>query len=77
MTAETTVNVGSVEYYFCNLTDSTHDSGWQSEPIYHDTGLVPGMKYFYRCRARDTSVEQNETWWSLPACAITFNTTTN
>ncbi len=77
MTAVTATDADGVEYYFCNLTDRTHDSGWQSEPTYHDTGLAPGRKYFYRVRARDTSVELNETWWSVPACAITLGTATH
>ena len=71
MTAITaTDETDDVEYYFCNLTDRAHDSGWQSEPTYHDTGLIPGRKYFYRVRARDTSEGLNETWWSIPAYAI-------
>jgi hypothetical protein len=77
MTAATATDTGGVEYYFCNLTDRTHDSGWQSEPIYHDTGLAPDRKYFYRVRARDASAELNETWWSVPACAITLATATD
>ncbi len=77
MTAVTATDAGGVKYYFCNLTDTTHDSGWQSEPIYHDSGLAPGRKYFYRVRARDNSAELNETWWSVPACAITLSTATN
>jgi len=77
MTATTATDADGVEYYFCNLTDRKHDSGWLSEPTYHDTGLVPGRKYFYRVRARDTSVELNQTWWSVPACAITLGTATD
>ena len=71
MTAEIAMDASGVEYYFCNLSDRSHDSGWQSEPTYHDTGLAPGRKYFYRVRARDISVELNETWWSEPAYATT------
>jgi parallel beta-helix repeat protein len=74
MIAETAMDSGGVEYYFCNLTDPTHDSGWQNSSTYHDTGLVPGRKYFYRVRARDTSDALNETWWSVPACATTLDT---
>jgi hypothetical protein len=77
MTATTATDADGVEYYFCNLTDPTHDSGWQSEPTYHDTGLVPDRKYFYRVRARDNSVELNVTWWSVPACAVTLGTATH
>jgi hypothetical protein len=77
MTVQTATGADDVEYYFCNLTDRSHDSGWQSEPTYHDTGLASGRKYFYRVRARDNSVELNETWWSVPACAITFDTNIN
>ena len=74
MTAAAASDADGVEYYFCNLTDRRHDSGWQSQRTYHDNGLAPGRKYFYRIRARDTSVQLNETWWSVPASTITPGT---
>jgi len=74
MTAVMATDADGVEYYFCNLTDPGHDSGWQSQRTYNDNGLVPGRKYFYRVRARDTSVQLNETWWSVPASTITPGT---
>ncbi|MBN2181091.1 MAG: right-handed parallel beta-helix repeat-containing protein [Sedimentisphaerales bacterium] len=43
----------SVEYYFKCDTSGGHDSGWQDEPGYTDTGLIPGTQYFYRVKARN------------------------
>ena len=77
MTAATATDAGGVEYYFCNLTDRKHDSSWQREPTYNDTGLAPGRKYFYRARARDTSGQRNKTWWSAPACAMSRGAAAN
>jgi hypothetical protein len=42
----------SVEYYFYNLTDPTHDSGWQSSQTYTDTGLTVGVEYTYTLQLR-------------------------
>ena len=52
-----------VEYYFTNTTvaDGSHDSGWQSSPVYTDTGLTEGASYNYTVKARDRSPNANIT----------------
>jgi len=54
----------SVQYYFTNVTDSNHNSGWQSSSTFVDIGLTPGVDYFYNVKARDVSL--NETALSTP-----------
>jgi hypothetical protein len=64
MTAETATDAWGwdVEYYFENISDSGHDSGWQKSPTYTDGGLTPDVQYGYRVRTRDGI--GNETKWS-------------
>ncbi len=64
MLATIAYDYSDVEYYFENITDKTHDSGWQDEPNYTDVGLDPNTEYGYRVKARDKSVRQNTTEWS-------------
>jgi predicted outer membrane repeat protein len=64
MLATPAFDYSGVEYYFENTTDNTHDSGWQDDPNYTDTGLDPNSLYGYRVRARDKSSRQNITGWS-------------
>lgn len=71
MTASSAADDSGVEYYFNNITDPTHDSGWQPETTYLDTGLAAGTEYAYRVMARDRSRYQNETDWSATASAAT------
>jgi endonuclease/exonuclease/phosphatase family metal-dependent hydrolase len=61
-----------VEYYFSNVTvtNGSHDSGWQSSPIYVDTGLTDGTTYSYTVMARDKSVNANTTEPSASASAV-------
>lgn len=58
-----------VEYYFETLTAGGHDSGWQAETTYLDTGLTEGQAYSYRVKARDLSASHNETAFSGEAAA--------
>jgi len=44
-----------VEYYFKNVTLGGHDSGWQGDPNYTDTGLTAGTSYSYIVKARNTA----------------------
>ncbi len=60
-----------VEYYFECIDPNGHDSGWQDESYYTDTGLEPDTKYTYRAKARDKSPNQNETGFSNLKYAIT------
>ena len=54
MTATTgTDATGPVEYYFANLTDPNHDSGWVTDPVYNDTDLSPNTQYTYTVQMRD------------------------
>ncbi|MCX5633026.1 MAG: hypothetical protein NTW93_05065 [Phycisphaerae bacterium] len=78
MTATTGTDASGIEYYFENITvtDGSHDSGWQSSPIYTDTGLTTGVTYTYQVKARDTSSSHNETGWSIEASATTQADTT-
>ncbi|MHC4498486.1 MAG: fibronectin type III domain-containing protein, partial [Planctomycetota bacterium] len=71
MTATTASDASGVEYYFANLTDPNHDSGWQDDPNYKDTGLNDLTQYTYTTRARDKSSNQNETAPSSAESATT------
>lgn len=64
MTSTIAYDDSDVEYYFENVTDHSHDSGWQTDPNYTDVGLDPNTEYSYRVRARDRSSNQNTTPWS-------------
>jgi len=71
MTATTATDPYGVEYYFDCLTPGGHDSAWQDNPAYQDTGLNPNTQYIYRVQARDKSSNQNETGWSTEQSTIT------
>ena len=73
LTAATATDPNDVQYYFANTTvaDGSHDSGWQDRPTWTDTGLSPKTTYTYRVKARDKSVNANETGWSPPLSAAT------
>ena len=63
MQAATASDTNGVQYYFENTTRG-NNSGWQDSPIWSDTGLTPKESYNYRVKARDKSVNANETGWS-------------
>ena len=74
MTATTAVDANSpVEYYFEETTGNpgSTDSGWQSSPVFSDTGLKPSTTYSYRVRARDKEATPNQTAWSAVLSATT------
>ncbi|MDF7809162.1 hypothetical protein P4E94_17075 [Pontiellaceae bacterium B12219] len=75
MAASTATDTHGVKYYFENLTDPSHDSGWQVSPYYLDIGLEPGSTYTYRVKARDMSANQNENNSSTAASATTLAST--
>jgi len=77
MTATTASDENGVEYYFMCAAGGCQDSGWQDSAIYEDTGLQPGIQYTYQVKARDKSVNQNETNWSNTASATTENPNTD
>jgi len=72
MTATTATDISGVEYYFANVTDPNHDSNWVSSPVWTDTGLVNNTTYTYQVKARDMSINHNETGWSDTASATTL-----
>ncbi|NNL95213.1 MAG: hypothetical protein HKO64_06285, partial [Xanthomonadales bacterium] len=71
MTATTASDSNPVEYYFANLDDPSHDSGWQASALYIDSGLAASTTYNYTVTARDTSIAQNTTAASVVAGAAT------
>jgi len=72
MTATVATDMSGVEYYFDCLTAGGHDSPWQDNRSYTDTGLASDTQYTYRVKARDKSAAHNETNWSSNASATTF-----
>jgi hypothetical protein len=64
-----TDNASGVEYFFANITDPNHNSGWQDSTTYTDTGLTNKKTYTYKVKARDKSFSHNETAWSNDANA--------
>ena len=73
MVATTASDPAGVEYYFQCASGGGHDSGWQNGTLYEDTGLTTSTEYTYRVKARDKSVNQNETGWSMSLPATTFD----
>ena len=72
-TAATASDPNAVEYHFANttITDQTHDSGWQSSPLYQDSGLDAATSYSYTVRARDKSSNSfQETGCLIPVDSI-------
>jgi hypothetical protein len=64
MRATTATDPCGVEYYFDCTSGGGHDSGWQADPSYTDTGLIENTTYTYRVRTRDKSNNLNEGSWS-------------
>jgi hypothetical protein len=74
MTAYTATDDCAVEYFFDETSTNPggSDSIWQADVSYTDTDLDPETQYCYRVRARDKTINQNETAWSTPdKCATT------
>ncbi len=65
-------DLSGVEYYFENITDANHSSGWQDDTLYVDTGLDENSEYTYRVKARDKSANNNETDFSSAFSATTL-----
>jgi hypothetical protein len=61
MAAVTATDVHGVSYYFTNVTDTNHNSGWQDSNLFTDTHLTPGTTYAYNVKARDKSAFLNAT----------------
>ncbi|HIJ72182.1 MAG TPA: hypothetical protein HPP87_12605, partial [Planctomycetes bacterium] len=71
MTATTASDTSGVEYYFTCTAGGGHDSGWQDNPSYEDTGLNELTQYTYTVKARDLSTNYNETAVSTAESATT------
>lgn len=71
MAANHTSDPSGVEFYFDCTSGGGHDSGWQDDDVYTDTGLSPDTQYCYRVCARDKSADQNTASWSSSACEST------
>jgi hypothetical protein len=78
MTATTASDPCGVEYYFSELSGNPggddDSSDWQDSPFYEDFGLDPNTTYIYQVRARDKSLNQNETAPSISVSVITVFT---
>ena len=70
-TIATSSDDSSVEYYFQSLSLGGHDSGWQDEPNYTDTGLNADTEYSYIVKARNKA-DLIETAFSGLRSATTF-----
>lgn len=71
MVATNATDASGVQYYFTCTSGGGNDSGWQSSPIYVDTGLDPNTQYTYTVIASDLSSNTNTTQASAPASATT------
>jgi len=73
MTATTATDDSGVEYFFDETSGNPggSDSGWQDGTSYEDTGLTPETQYPYTTKARDKSVNQNQTAESTAESATT------
>ncbi len=61
-----------IQYYFQCTSGNGPDSGWQYGNVFEPNSLASGTRYTYRVKARDTSGNLNETNWSGPVTARTF-----
>ena len=70
-TTATSTDGSGVQYYFKCTFGGGHDSGWQDEPNYIDTGLSADTEYRYKVQARNKADEM-ETDWSDERSATTL-----
>jgi hypothetical protein len=74
MVATTAYDESGVTYGFWNVTNDPAGNNivWQPGQQFIDVNLDPNTTYGYRVKARDNSVKQNETAWSVTAYATTL-----
>lgn len=73
MLATVASDPSGVEYYFANLTDPSHDSGWLDTPFFTDVNVSTGVQYTYQVTTRDMSVNANVSQPSVTASATTVS----
>jgi hypothetical protein len=61
MMASKATDISGVEYYFTCTAGGGHNSGWQDSNTYTDTSLTNNTTYTYKVKARDKSINQNQT----------------
>ncbi len=72
MESSVAFDAGGVEYYFECVSGGGQDSGWREQTTFVDANLImPDTQYCYRVKARDKSLNQNETIWSNIVCVTT------
>jgi hypothetical protein len=73
MGATAAYDESGVMYGFWNVTRNPGGNNvvWQAGRQYIDVNLDPNTTYCYRVKARDNSPLENETGWSVIACATT------
>ncbi|MBN2128161.1 MAG: hypothetical protein JW741_01645, partial [Sedimentisphaerales bacterium] len=64
MTAVQASDPSAVQYFFSNITDPSHNSGWIWTNSYTDTALDLDRTYSYRILTRDLSESLHTTSWS-------------
>ncbi|MHC5061543.1 MAG: choice-of-anchor K domain-containing protein, partial [Planctomycetota bacterium] len=73
MTATTASDPSGVQYSFDETSGNpgANDSGWQDSAVYTDSGLAEVTQYTYTVKARDKSINFNETTASTPQSVTT------
>ncbi|MEN6307706.1 MAG: S8 family serine peptidase [Anaerohalosphaeraceae bacterium] len=72
MKAMDATDKSGVEYFFdCIENDAFDSTAWQDSPLYQCTNIPQGTTLNFRCKARDKSINKNETEWSVSSSAIT------
>ena len=77
MVATTASDASGVEYNFTCTAGGGHDSGWQDDTSFTDSGLTAGTQYTYTITARDKSPQHNSTKTSAESSATTKAATSN
>jgi len=77
MKATTATDPCGVQYSFECTDGNCHNSGWQDDPNYTDTGLFEGLTYTYKVQTRDKSHNYNEGDWSSEISETTWEDVNN
>ncbi len=72
MRAADATDKSGVEYFFDCIENNAFDStAWQDSPLYQCTNVPQGTTLTFRCKARDKSINKNETEWLVSSSATT------